>query len=64
MGPTGSPDIIGILPGGQFLGIEVKVPGNKPTEKQKEFLARIDELGGKSFVATSIDDVQKELPNL
>lgn len=66
LGPTGSPDIVGILPDGRFLGIEVKKPGKKPTEAQNEFLGRIRNTNGVAFVATSIDDVEsffKKLSN-
>lgn len=61
MGPPGSSDIIGILPGGRFLAIEVKRPGHEPTEIQKEFMDKINALGGLAFVATSIDDVKNGL---
>lgn len=57
MGPKGSPDIIGIMSDGRFLGIEVKVPGNKPTDEQSEFLEEIQKRGGIAFVAYSVDDV-------
>ena len=60
-GIKGSSDIIGILPGGQFLAIEVKRPGNKPTPDQDAFMEKINTLGGVAFVAYSIDDVEKKL---
>lgn len=37
MGPTGSPDIIGILYGGVMFGIEGKAGDEKPTDKQLAF---------------------------
>jgi len=61
LAPKGTSDIIGILPGGQFLAIEVKKPGGVLSESQKEFLDKVNALGGRAFVAYSIDDVQKEL---
>ncbi len=59
MGPTGSPDIIGILPDGKFLGIEVKGTGGVVSSSQTIFLDHINKLGGLAFVAYSIDDVVK-----
>lgn len=57
---NGVADILGIY-NGKLLAIEVKRPGQKPTELQDVFLARIKEHGGIAFVATSIKDVAKRL---
>lgn len=60
--PTrGVSDILGILPGGTFLAIEVKRPGKRPTDIQDEFLTRVGQAGGVAFVATSVEDVKKFL---
>lgn len=56
---NGTPDILGILSDGTFLGIEVKKPGGKVSEDQKTFLKRSCELGAQTFVAYSLDDVIK-----
>lgn len=57
-GIIGSSDIIGAhRETGQFIAIEVKRPGNKPTEYQRDFLDRIGECNGIAIVATSLDDV-------
>jgi hypothetical protein len=56
-GKPGSSDVIGVLPGGRFIGVECKSAKGKLTEKQKEFLARVEELGGLAIVARSVDDV-------
>jgi hypothetical protein len=53
----GVSDIIGVLPGGRFLAIEVKRPGGKPTPEQLDFIDRVNEAGGLAFVAHSIDEV-------
>jgi len=58
----GVSDILGILPTGRFLAIEVKRPKQKPTEEQQLFLDTINENGGLAFVAHSIDDVEDNLP--
>ncbi len=60
-GIKGAPDIVGILPGGRFLAIEVKGPGGKASAEQVAFLAEITERGGLAFVAFSIDDVVRHL---
>lgn len=57
---VGAPDIFA-LDEGTFYGIEVKRPGGKLSDKQSEFLRKIEENGGVAIVATSIDDVAKHL---
>lgn len=57
---AGLPDIIGVLPGGRFLGIEVKRPGaakRKNEAKQSEWIERARNRGALVIVATSVDDV-------
>jgi hypothetical protein len=60
----GVPDILGILPDGKFLGIEVKKKGNYPSPEQKEFIKNINERNGVAFVAYSVDDVIEGLKKL
>ncbi len=58
----GSADIIGIMPGtGQFIAIEVKTPGKKPTEAQEKFLQAVRKAGGLAGVATCVEDVEEIL---
>ena len=59
---SGICDILGIYMG-RLLAIEVKVPSrrNNLTEYQKNFIKRVNDNGGLAFVATSIEDVKKEL---
>ena len=54
----GVSDILGVLPNGRFLAIEVKKPGSYPSKEQKKFLKSINENGGLGFVARSFKDVQ------
>ena len=61
MAPAGSPDIIGLMPDGRFLGIEVKMPREAPTPVQRKFLQRLKDNGALVFIAHSIGDVEKEL---
>lgn len=61
-GQKGSSDILGVLPpSGRLLAIEVKRPGNKPTEHQTAWLERMRAAGAVCIVATSIEDVQRVL---
>ncbi|MHA1166587.1 MAG: hypothetical protein ACTSRU_02115 [Candidatus Hodarchaeales archaeon] len=60
---AGSPvDILGILPDGKFLAIEVKRDEReKPSEGQKEFLQNISSNQGIAFVAHSLSCVRLHL---
>lgn len=60
-GIRGSPDIIGILPGGKFLGIEVKATRGKLSPDQERFMDDINRLGGVTFIARSVKDVERGL---
>jgi hypothetical protein len=60
-GIHGMSDIIGILPDGRFLAIEVKTGNNRPTLYQKDFLNRIKDNNGVAIVAYSVEDVEKVL---
>ena len=53
---VGSPDIVGIGPGGRFVGMEVKTGKLTATAKQKRFIAQIRALGGIAGVVRSVED--------
>ena len=57
----GQPDIIAILPGGIFCGIEVKTLKGKQSPDQILFQKRLERAGGVYIVARSIEDVDKLL---
>lgn len=62
MGSTpGVPDIVGVMPDGRFLGIEVKAPKGKVSDHQERFINNINATGGLAFVARSADDVIEKL---
>ncbi len=63
-GLAGTSDIIGILPGGQFLAIECKLPGGKPTPLQVAFLAVIVAYGGVGIVVHSLEELVAEFSRL
>lgn len=68
---NGSSDILGILPDGFMLAIEVKSPTRKKkngeyqknvvSDDQQYFIEMINENKGIGMVASSIEDVEKEL---
>lgn len=60
---AGLPDLIACV-GGLFIGIEVKCPGQLPTQIQKLRHEQIRKADGVAFVATSVDDVERELNKL
>ena len=54
----GSSDIIGIMPDGRFLAIEVKKPGKKPTPEQLNFIEVIRRHGGIAGVVHSPEELE------
>ena len=58
-GKPGSSDILGLLPGGRFIAVECKSKTGIVSDKQRDFLAEVERLGGLAIVARSIDDVIK-----
>jgi hypothetical protein len=61
LAPRGFSDIVGVLPGGRALFIEVKTGKNKTTEFQEIFLEEMKNQGALAFVAYSIEDCDKYL---
>lgn len=53
---TGMSDIIGQLKTGQFLAIEVKLPGETPSDEQYYFIDMVEKNGGVSGWVTSVDE--------
>jgi hypothetical protein len=67
-GTNGMPDIQGFIKGGRFLGIEVKVPGQKLSPDQEEFFdtgtfmnTLMIKAWGLNDVTSVIDPIIKEL---
>jgi hypothetical protein len=57
VGRKGVADILGILPGGKFLAVEVKKPGGRVSPEQADFLQEVNAAGGVGFIAYSSQDV-------
>lgn len=55
-GKLGSPDIIGIMPGGTFLGVEVKVGRDRQSVDQSCFEAHVVRAGGYYFLVRDTVD--------
>lgn len=65
-GPTmmaGLPDLVAVVHG-RFLGIESKMPGNKPSLRQKYVHGLIERAGGVVVVAYSLEDVQNAVQRI
>ncbi len=60
-GHLGSSDILGMLPDGRFLAIEVKRKGAKPTPAQEEFALTVRRNKGVYILARCVADVDKRL---
>lgn len=60
-GFPGMPDVLGQLPGGRLLAIEVKRPSGKVTDDQAAFLEKAGHYGALAFVARSVDDVLERI---
>lgn len=59
--PAGTPDILACIDG-RFIGIEVKKPkGGIVSPLQKLKIKQIRNAGGVGFVATSVEEVEREL---
>ena len=61
LAPRFTSDIIGYLPNGLFLGIEVKKMGENPTDGQRKWLDDALSCGCAVCVARSVEDVEKFL---
>ena len=59
-GIPGMSDILGVLPDGRMLAIEVKTAKGRVSPLQNAFIMIINRCGGLAFVARSIEDVEAE----
>jgi hypothetical protein len=63
-GMRGVSDLLGVLPGGRLLAIEVKRPGERPTPEQRAFLDTVTQLGGMAILVCSVEQLQASLDQL
>ena len=61
-GNSGVPDFLACW-NGEFIGIECKANGNKPTALQLHHLAQIRKACGRAFIVdeTNVDNLRKEI---
>jgi len=60
-GKAGSSDILGILPGGRMLCVEVKTRQGRVSPEQREFLNTIKKHGGLACVVHSVSELAEVL---
>jgi hypothetical protein len=60
VGPKGAPRIVCVIDG-QYVGIRVAAPYVKESKNQATFRQSLEAAGGKYIVASSVDDVKKEI---
>lgn len=58
-GLRGVSDVLGVMPNGRFLAIEVKAKDGRVSPDQKSFIEQINKEHGLAFVARSVADVEK-----
>lgn len=56
----GTSDILGVMPNGRFLAIEMKGPKGRATQEQLAFISKVKRQGGVAFIARGIEDIDKE----
>src|SRR5262245_43864337 len=60
-GAPGAADVLGLLPGGRLLAVEVKRPGGKTTGLQRAWLDMVGRAGALALVVISVDDLARQL---
>lgn len=60
-GVPGQPDIMGIMPGGLFLGVEVKTKTGRQSKRQKTWQCACERVGGLYLVIRSMDILEEWL---
>jgi hypothetical protein len=63
-GTPGCSDIIGLMPNGRFLALELKSDTGRLTPAQRSFLERVEQLGGLALVVRSLKELERALDNL
>jgi hypothetical protein len=69
VGTPGSPDIMGILPGGRFIGVECKQPlgprggdsHSRQSPEQEAWQDECEKAGGLYVLARSSEDVERAI---
>ena len=64
VGLRGVSDILGVLPGGRILAVEVKRPGGKLSDYQDVFLDHVASLGGVACCVSSVEELEEDLKGI
>jgi len=56
-----NPGVWSVVPRAVFVALEVKVPGEKPTEVQLGFLQAVEAAGGVGIWATSVEEAHRKI---
>lgn len=70
--PSGTPDLIGVIGPkfrkgvftGKFIGLEIKKPGNKPTDLQNRVMGELRDHGAIVLVVHSVEELEEQLKKL
>lgn len=57
----GISDILGCLPDGRFIAVEVKAEKGRVSEYQERFIEDVNRCGGLGFIARSVEEVRERL---
>ena len=60
-GLPGQPDVMAILPGGLFLGVEVKTKTGRQSREQRVWQCQCERMGGLYWIVRSVDELNKKL---
>jgi len=60
-GVPGMPDIAGVMPGGRFIGVEIKTGKSRLSKQQRAWKKRCIEVGGLYLTIRSIEQLDREL---
>ena len=63
-GLKGVSDILGVLPTGLFLAVEVKKPGGRKSEEQEWFIDEVRKLGGVAMCVDSVAELASALESV
>lgn len=64
LAPTGTADVIGLLPDGRFLGVEVKRPDKWPTKEQIAWMQRVNKNNGVAIWADNLATLDRLLKHV
>jgi len=63
-GLAGVPDILGVLPGGRFLGVEAKSTDGRQSPAQRNFQQACEKAGGAYILAHSASELASALDEI